>query len=111
MKYKTTKKEITNRYWSKIVIGYADAQHLLRFNQPTAYTCGVYGWNADIHHINNATAVITGYRPVGNIHPDYETIRNYNEQAKEIQQANDYQTAKEKTNELLQKFVEEVTAK
>lgn len=109
MKYKTTKKDVNYWYGKKICVGYCDLQYLLRHKNASGYTCGVYGWNADIYEIDGNTAIITGYRPFGNIHPDYEIIRAYDEQAKEIQQANDYQTAKEKTTELLQKFVDEVT--
>lgn len=111
MKYKTTKKAVNYWYGKKICVGYADLQHLLRYEDANGYTCGVYGWNANIYEIDGNTAIITGYRPFGNIHPDYEIIRQYNKQAEEIQRTSDSNTAKEKTKELLQKFVDEVTAK
>lgn len=109
MKHKTTKKEVSYWYGKKICVGYCDLQYLLKYQYAEAYTCGVYGWNADIYEIDGNTAIITGYRPFGNIHPDYEITWAYNKQAKEIQRTNEYNTAEEKTNELLQKFIDEVT--
>ena len=43
----------------------------------------MYGWNADIYHINGVT-IVTGYRPFGNIRPNYETTKRYDDLAQEI---------------------------
>lgn len=83
MKLKTTQKAIRNGYRKTICIGYCAAQHLLHYKNPTAYTCGVYGWNADIYDFDNI-AIVTGYRPFGNIHPDYNVIREYDKKAAAI---------------------------
>ena len=32
---------------------------------PTYYTCGIYGWNADVFILDIDTAVVAGYRPFG----------------------------------------------
>ena len=42
---------------------------------PTYYTCGVYGWNADVFILDIDTAVVAGYRPFGNVKVDTEKLR------------------------------------
>lgn len=81
MKYKTTKTAVTNGYGKRIEVGYCTMQSLLRFRNPVAYTCGVYGWNADIYEIDGFTCIVTGYRPFGNYHIDYEALRELEKQA------------------------------
>lgn len=75
MKFKTTKTAINTGYYYKICIGYCDLQNLLHYENPVAYTCGVYGWNSDIYDVSDITGynacIITGYRPFGNIRADY----------------------------------------
>lgn len=41
---------------------------------PTYYTCGVYGWNADVFIIDTDTAVVAGYRPFGNTKVDTKQL-------------------------------------
>lgn len=82
-KLKMTKKSILNRYNNIIQIGYCNAQNLLKSYEPFGYTSGIYGWNADIYSFKN-TAIVTGYRPFGNIEPSYELIKKYDEKAKKI---------------------------
>ena len=84
MKYRATKKDVTNGYYNIICLGFCDGQNLLSGLDPEAYTCGVYGWNADVYKINSTTALVTGYRPFGNIRPDYDTIREYEKAAEKI---------------------------
>ena len=78
---------------------------MLYFENPIAFTSGVYGWNADIYDINNV-AIVTGYRPFGNIHVDYDIIREYNNRAKELISDNgiEYEKKKELVNDLLLEF-------
>ena len=64
MKYKTTKKEVMENMWT-FYCGYCDYQNILDTITPQAYTCGVYGWNADIYEVSNNIAIVTGYRPFG----------------------------------------------
>lgn len=45
MKYRTTKKEIRNCGSSVYKVGYCNLQFLLRFNDPFAYSEGVFGRN------------------------------------------------------------------
>lgn len=87
MKFKTAKKAIMNNNINVISIGYANLQYLLTFEDPAAYTCGLNGWNADIYLFNNSTAIVTGYRPFGNITPDYKIVSQYNQKAREIRES------------------------
>ena len=109
MKFKTTKKAVNEGYNNIICVGYADLHYLLNQLEPTAYTAGVYGWNADIYNINNVV-IVTGYRPFGNIKPDYTIVDKYEELAKNIYiDTKDYTECKEKLNNLINEFIEEVT--
>ena len=88
MKFKTTKAAINNGYYYKICIGYCDLQYLLNYENPVAYTCGIYGWNADIYDLSDITGynacIVTGYRPWGNIRADYSRNRAAEEKAEKI---------------------------
>lgn len=83
MKVKVTEKQIKENYYKIISIGYCDAQYLLKDIDPRYYTCGIYGWKADIYHIENNLAIVTGYAPFGNI-KDYELTKKYNDKARKI---------------------------
>ena len=106
MKKKITKKEINNRYNTIIKLGYCEAHYLLSFKKPSYYTAGVYGWNADVYIIDNV-AIVTGYSPFGNIKPDYDTVKNYENQAAGINCDYDlnYETKEIMTDELLSRFI------
>ena len=67
MKAKVTKKHVLSYYDNVLELGYCDLQTLLNRFSPQYYTCGVYGWNADIYIIDGM-CICTGYRPFGNIH-------------------------------------------
>ena len=84
MKYATTKKAILNSYPNVIKVGYCSLQSLLKFHSPSAYTASkTYGWRADVYEITPDTVIVTGYAPFGNIVPDYEIIKKYEEKAQE----------------------------
>ena len=84
MKYETTKKAILSNYSNIIKVGYCYLQTLLKFRSPNAYTASkTYGWRADIYEITPNTVIVTGYAPFGNIVPDYEIIKEYEEKAQE----------------------------
>ena len=61
MKYKTTAKAVKNGCANVKCAGYCKLQYLLRNHEPTAYTCGVYGWNFDVYEVYGVT-ICTGYR-------------------------------------------------
>lgn len=111
MKYKTTQKAIRNSYNTIISIGYCNAQNLLNLENPTAYTCGVYGWNADIYDLGGGVAIVTGYRPFGNVKPQYDKVKEYEDKAEKIRYARgtDYKTQKEQLQQLISEFVKEIT--
>jgi hypothetical protein len=41
---------------------------------PAYYTCGVYGWNADVFILDTNTVVVAGYRPFGNVKVDTKQL-------------------------------------
>ena len=104
MQFKTTKKAIMLNYSKVIKIGYCDLQYLLNYKSPISYTSGVYGWNADIYDFSGI-AIVTGYRPFGNICPDRQIVEKYEEEAQEA-----YSRHEDKLffDDLLKKFIEEV---
>lgn len=109
MKHKTTKKAMKENYRKIIYVGYAELQQLLKCTEPIAYTAGVYGWNADIYTIDGV-AIVTGYRPFGNIKPDYDMVHKYDMTARDIiHNGTDYVEIKEKLDNLINEFIEEVT--
>ena len=112
MKFKTTKKAIMAGYTKCISVGYCSMQYLLRYEEPIAYTSGVYGWNADIYSFGNI-CIVTGYRPFGNIHPDYEVIEKYELEASKI--AEDwhipYNERRQRLHNMVMDMLGELTAK
>lgn len=84
MKFKTTQKAIKEGYNKILCIGYCDLQYLLYYKNPVAYTSGVYGWNADVYDIGGGIAICTGYRPIGNIRPNHNLQKEYDEKAEKI---------------------------
>lgn len=118
MKFKSTKKEIMANYVNVIKIGYCDLQYLLMYKSPIAYTSGVYGWNADVYDLGGGNAIVTGDRPFGNIRPNREIIEKYEKKASEASSMTPLKSHLETIrqyenklffNDLLKKFIEEVT--
>lgn len=83
MKTKTTIKRIKTTEENIIRVGYCDLWYLLKDVEPSYYTSGVYGWNADVYTFGGC-AIVTGYRPFGNILVSHELIQLYNHTAKKI---------------------------
>ena len=109
MKFKTTAKAVKEKYADVIKIGYCDLQHLLSCESASAYTCGVYGWNADIYTFNGV-AICTGHRPFGNISPDHDIVRKYDDIARKITLDHERPWAqrREQLAELIKAFIGEV---
>lgn len=104
MKLKTTAIEIKQNSHRIATIGYCEAQHLLKYKSPFAYTCGVYGWNADYYMVDGVT-IATGYRGMPsskNTNCDYKTVRKYDDMASKAE------TAKE-IDGILEQFIAEIT--
>lgn len=111
MKYRATKNEIMNGFDHVIKIGYCDLQHLLNYRTANAYTCGRYGWNADIYEVAPSVAICTGYNSFGNVQPDYNLVRDFEKRAEAIRHEARHENAAAKLEELLAEFVRAVTGK
>lgn len=83
MKFKITRKEMLQRFKKVIKVPYCKAQNLTRFLDPIAYTCGVYGWSADIYDLGYGVALCTGYKPFGES-IDSEFLAELDEKARVI---------------------------
>lgn len=94
MKYKTTRKAIVNGCANVKCAGFCDLQHLLKNHEPTAYTCGVYGWNFDVYNVYGVT-ICTGYR--GMPGERLQGIEEYEHKAKTV-------GTQERVERLLQEF-------
>ena len=105
LRKKVTKREVLNSYYNVISIGYCDAWYLLRAETTQFYTCGVYGWNADVYEINDSTVIVTGYRPFGNV--EKIPVKDYNEKARKIwcDMTIPYETKEKRVKKLLDKFI------
>lgn len=83
MKCKTTAKAIRENYGGRILrIGYCDAQALLRYETPFAYSSGVYGWNCDYYDIDGV-CISTGCRPIGRS-VDHIALKSYESTANTV---------------------------
>lgn len=102
MKFKTTEKEIKKNYNKIIAVGYCALQYLLCYENPIAYTCGVYGWKADIYDIDGV-AIVTGYNPFEN-YRNYKIAEKYENLALASEEKN-----KESFRKLIKEFIAEVT--
>ena len=82
MKFKTTKKAIRENYFSILSIGYCAAQNLLYYENPIAYSAGVYGWACDYYYIDNVL-ISTGYSPIQSkgTNASYELITELDKKA------------------------------
>lgn len=110
MKFKTTKNEIYQNYKNVIRVGYCKMDYLLNGKNPIAYNSGVDGWKCDIYDVNGV-AIVTGYQPFGNIRPDYDTIKKYEDEACKIacNSWGNYQKMLDQVDQLLNQFIKEVT--
>lgn len=110
MKFKTTRKAIKENYSNIICISYCHLQQLLSGKEPIAYTTRREGWAADIYEVNNNTVIVTGYAPFGNIHPDYELVKEYEKKANIITSSSiiNWEEKQERLNILINEFVSRV---
>ena len=111
MKFQTTRKRIMENTPTVISVGYCDLQELLSYEEPAAYTAGRDGWNADVYNFGYA-AIVTGYRPFGNVKPDYELVHRYERAANDITSTNRRDTKKkELLHEMITAFIKEACKK
>lgn len=100
MKIKTTRKSINETFSRVCCVPYCSMQYLTMDIAPMAYTCGVYGWNADIYAFGS-TAIVTGYRPFGK-EIEKAVINSFENRAKELCQAGKYAALADLRNEFIQ---------
>lgn len=109
MKFKTTKKSMMQSYSNILSIGYCDAEYLLSFYEPIAYSAGIDGWNCDYYLINNVL-ISTGYQPIKskNYDQSYDLTDRYNNLASKIKKnhALPWQEQQEKIDLLLKEYLE-----
>lgn len=110
MKFKTTNKDIKNYYSKVFRIGYCSAVQLLRYEDPRAYTAGIYGWNADLYVVEGV-ALVTGYRPGVGEQINYDLLDKYEKKARKINDdySRSYDSRKKAVTRLLHKFIAEIT--
>ncbi len=111
MKFKTTKKQMKDNYNRIIGIGYCNAQHLLNFIEPIAYSTRTEGWSCDYYDVNGVL-ISTGYSYIDskNVKCDYSIIREYDNKARDIQYSNaSYEDRQAQVNELLKEFIKKAT--
>ena len=94
----TTKRSVMNGYSRVLAIPYCQLWNLLRYEDPIAYTCGMYGKNADIYIFDN-TVISTGNRPFGR-HVDYKLIESFDKLAES-------KKTKEEVSALIKEFIKE----
>lgn len=102
MKFKVTKKEMKENYRKIISIGYCDAQFLLKYESPIAYSTSVEGWACDYYDVNGVL-ISTGYSPLDdkNARHDYDLIREYDNKARKLSDG-------EERRALLEEFINKV---
>lgn len=85
MKFKTSKRAIDGNYSKVVSIGYCNAQHLLHFEEPIAYSSGQYGWACDYYDVAGVL-ISTGYSPIRAKNSSYapDLLHNYDERAKGV---------------------------
>ena len=110
MKFKTTEREVMKGFDKVISIGYCNAQYLLNYESPIAYTCGSEGWRSDVYNMGKGIAIVTGYAPFGNIKPDYDIIRAFDIEAERLvhERALQHEDMKKALRELQKRFLKDV---
>ena len=111
MKTKTTRNFIKAGFSRIIEIGYCGAWNLLSCMEPKWYTCGIYGWNADVYLIDLDTVIVTGYRPFGNLNGNplstkYEKLAE--EVSKKYRWSGKYEEERAELRNLVAEYVREV---
>lgn len=108
MKTKVTKKEIRETGCKILKIGYCNAQYLLNYQTPFAYSAWREGWACDYYQIDDVI-ISTGYFPIGK--PiDYSLVREYEEKAHKIYLNCTRENQKEKLDFLLSEFIQRAIA-
>jgi len=107
MKFKTTAKALRQEGGPIVSAGYCDLSYLLKYHDPVAYTCGVYGWNFDVYFVNGLT-ICTGYR--GMVGRRANNIAEYERRARELDSKDYWTTPYEERREEMEKLLAEFCA-
>lgn len=81
MSAQVTRKFVVNSCSNIKKCGYGDLAYLLRYQNPTYFTAGVYGWNFDVYLLPCLT-LCTGYRGIPG--ERLEGIKEYEDKARKI---------------------------
>ena len=84
-KIKITRKEIKGRFNKILSVNAWSMQSLLKYQEPFAYSAGIYGWDCDYYMVNDLL-ICTGYRPITGkgISIDYDLLQKYDGKAREV---------------------------
>ena len=80
MKLRTTKKQIKESGYDIISLGYCQADNILTYSSPFAYSSGAYGWSCDYYQFGNVI-ISTGYQPIGRS-VNFDLVKKYNDNAR-----------------------------
>ena len=100
-KMNVTRKWVCSSFTNIITVPYCALQDLLKYESPSCFTSGIYGWNADVYVVDFDTCIVTGYRPFGNVRPTYALTDVFNRAAQKAD-------SPEKCKDLLNIYVKEV---
>ena len=113
MKFKTSKKEIKNGYYTIISVGYCQLQNLLKGRNPVAYSTRAEGWACDYYDIDGV-CICEGYSPISSQNCNdlpYDRIKEYETKAEAISgDFGSWADVKVALNDLLNEFISECTA-
>jgi hypothetical protein len=104
-KFKVSKKHFKG---DKVLsVGYCQMSWLLNYQEPIAYSTGIYGWACDYYDIDGVV-ISTGYQPIG-VSVDYNLIKSYENKARLITHSVfNHEQRKNAINMLLKEFINQV---
>ncbi len=109
-KIKTSMK-ITKRFNNVFRCGYCDLQDIYKWDNPTYYNAGIYGWNCDLYvDVKTDTIITTGYRNTRGRTIPRAIIEKYSEKAKEIYNCYPFNATWEEVYEKLDNNIDEFIA-
>ena len=111
MKFKATRKAMKESYNRIAKISYCNAQFLLKYIEPIAYSTRAEGWACDYYDIKGVL-ISTGYAPIEpkNTNCTYDIVRLYDDKARDvIYSKEDWKVQAEKVNALVVEFIAEIT--
>ena len=79
-KIKMSMRDVTKNWNRVFYAGYCELWQIMRGFEPTAYNCGVYGWNCDIYFdYKRDIAINTGYRNMRGKRIPSDLIKEFSE--------------------------------